>query len=252
MLCFVVFGFLHYWPFVRGIHLWQVDSHHKGPVMQSFDFFLCSIRQQIRDVQSLFTYTKWAYPQSKDAITTHRYSTNQELYTGFVLCCVLLWLGWKSFYPYPSGLFCWLPECQSWWWYDIDGLVKERRNSCALAMELRLSCTNPLIWKSFLHYWPFVRGIHLSQVVSTHKGPTMWNFDVFCVITLNKLLNNSRVAGDLRCNDASVMSPHILYWLPQCKWMTAVSRTPFIAFIDICQSVLFTFTFMKYSMAAKS
>ena len=28
----------------------------------------------------------------------------------------------------------------------IDGLVQERRNSIASAMELRLSCTNPLIW----------------------------------------------------------------------------------------------------------
>ena len=27
----------------------------------------------------------------------------------------------------------------------IDGLVQERRNSSALAMELRLSCTNPSI-----------------------------------------------------------------------------------------------------------
>ena len=27
----------------------------------------------------------------------------------------------------------------------IDGLVQERRNSSALAMELLLSCTNPLI-----------------------------------------------------------------------------------------------------------
>ena len=28
----------------------------------------------------------------------------------------------------------------------IDGLVQERRNDCALAMELRLSCTNPSIY----------------------------------------------------------------------------------------------------------
>ena len=27
---------------------------------------------------------------------------------------------------------------------NIDGLVQERRNSSALAVELRLSCTNPL------------------------------------------------------------------------------------------------------------
>ena len=30
--------------------------------------------------------------------------------------------------------------------YDIDGLVQKRRNSSALAMELRLSSTNPSIW----------------------------------------------------------------------------------------------------------
>ena len=29
---------------------------------------------------------------------------------------------------------------------NIDGLVQERRNSSALAMELRLSCTNQSIW----------------------------------------------------------------------------------------------------------
>ena len=31
-------------------------------------------------------------------------------------------------------------------WPHIDGLVQERRNSSALAMELRLSCTNLSIW----------------------------------------------------------------------------------------------------------
>ena len=31
------------------------------------------------------------------------------------------------------------------WIGDIDGLVQERCNSSASAMELRLSCTNPLI-----------------------------------------------------------------------------------------------------------
>ena len=29
---------------------------------------------------------------------------------------------------------------------NIDGLVQERRNSSVLAMELRLSCTNPSIY----------------------------------------------------------------------------------------------------------
>ena len=30
--------------------------------------------------------------------------------------------------------------------HNINGLVQERRNSSALAMELHLFCTNPSIW----------------------------------------------------------------------------------------------------------
>ena len=33
--------------------------------------------------------------------------------------------------------------------YYINGLVQERRNSSALALELRLSCTNPSIYSEF-------------------------------------------------------------------------------------------------------
>ena len=32
--------FPNYWPFVRGIHVWHVDSLHKGLAMCSFDIFL--------------------------------------------------------------------------------------------------------------------------------------------------------------------------------------------------------------------
>ena len=38
---------------------------------------------------------------------------------------------------------------------NIDGLVQERRNSSALAMELRRSCINQSIWYlSFQQFWP--------------------------------------------------------------------------------------------------
>ena len=47
-----------------------------------------------------------------------------------------------------------------------------------------------MTWKWFLHYWTFLKGIHLSLVVSTHKEPVMQNFDVFFVIGLNIMLNN--------------------------------------------------------------
>ena len=39
-----------------------------------------------------------------------------------------------------------LPGYRCLGWYDIDGLVQERRNSSALVMELPLYCINPSIW----------------------------------------------------------------------------------------------------------
>ena len=40
---------------------------------------------------------------------------------------------------WPWGLYMYMPE-------HFDGLMQERRNSIANALELRLSCTNPLTW----------------------------------------------------------------------------------------------------------
>ena len=51
-----------------------------------------------------------------------------------------------------------------------------------------------MTWKHFLHYWPFVWGIHQSPVDSPHKGPLMSNLNVFFVVGLNKLLHKQ-----LRC-----------------------------------------------------
>ena len=56
-----------------------------------------------------------------------------------------------------------------------------------------------MIWKHFLHYWPFVKGFHQSPVDSLHKGPIMQNFCIFFVVSLNRLLNNSQFTCDLRC-----------------------------------------------------
>ena len=47
------------------------------------------------------------------------------------------------------------------WFYEVDGLVQERRNSISNALELRLSCTNPSKWKHFLH-----ADLHVSLMVA--------------------------------------------------------------------------------------
>ena len=46
-------------------------------------------------------------------------------------------------------------------------------------------------------------GINQSQVDSPHKGPVMWNIDVFFVVSLEK----SQTASDLRQPEACVTSP---------------------------------------------
>ena len=43
----------------------------------------------------------------------------------------------------------WLEEIRGQYIYYIDGLVQERRNFNANALELHLPCTNPSIWD-----WP--------------------------------------------------------------------------------------------------
>ena len=56
--------------------------------------------------------------------------------------------------------------------------------------------TGPL-WEESTGDWP---------VDSPHKGPVMRDFDVFFVVSVDKLLKEIRVAGDLRQHDAHVMS----------------------------------------------
>ena len=57
-------------------------------------------------------------------------------------------------------------------------------------------------WTQFLHYWPFVQGIHQSSVNSPHKG--QWRralmFSLICDWR-NGWVNNQD-AGDLRCHHA--------------------------------------------------
>ena len=51
---------------------------------------------------------------------------------------------------------------------NLDGLVQERRNSSALAMEFCLSCTNPSIWDRFL----FTLGVNFMNMF--HKDEVLY------------------------------------------------------------------------------
>ena len=53
----------------------------------------------------------------------------------------------NSAYPVNQCKLVYLKTSRDWFWQDhFDRLVQQRCNSSALAMELRLSCTDPSIW----------------------------------------------------------------------------------------------------------
>ena len=65
-------------------------------------------------------------------------------------------------------------------YHDIDGLVQERRNSSALAMELRLSCTNPVICDITvieLTHWGRDKMAFIFQTIFSNAFPWMKMFE---------------------------------------------------------------------------
>ena len=60
-------------------------------------------------------------------------------------------------------------EISTHWHHHITGLVQERRNSNALKMELRLSCTNPAIWFPVKQPWK----IEVNNRYTTGNSTTM-------------------------------------------------------------------------------
>ena len=66
----------------------------------------------------------------------------------YILHVPLLYCIQYHIQPYHRlGFTCANGDCQCW--YHIARLVQERHNSSALAMELCLSCTNPLIFTQY-------------------------------------------------------------------------------------------------------
>ena len=103
--------------FVRGIHRWPVNSPHKGPVTRNMFPFDDVIRVIARVALKLL-WMAWV-------IEPHRSTNNLTHFKA------------RRNHTLDDLL-------------DIlytDGLVQERPNPSALAMELRLSCFNPSIYE---------------------------------------------------------------------------------------------------------
>ena len=106
----------------------------------------------------------------------------------------------------------------AWWRHDIDRLVKERRNSRALAMELRLSCINPSMWKRFPRHWPFVRGVRRSSVDSLHKGPVKRAL-MYSLMIVGDLRHRTWRSCDVTLMGQSVLFPGTVFCVRNVSWL---------------------------------
>ena len=73
--------------------------------------------------------------------------------------------------------------------HDINGLVQERRNSIANALELRLSCTNQLIWTNNNPVWKMHACVPRPQCVNSSpptKNGCHFADDSFSCIFMNE------------------------------------------------------------------
>ena len=113
---------------------------------------------QINNIPALVQIMAWCRPGDKPlsepmmvVLPTHICVTRPPWVKGLFMCV------------YPSGQAIIISGTGSTCGFhtfsvkhSFDGLVQERRNSSALAMELCLSCTNPSIWTTaeLLSIWP--------------------------------------------------------------------------------------------------
>ena len=84
----------------------------------------------------------------------------------------------------------------SLWDHDIDGLVHERRNYIANALELRLSCTNPSIWLVFCEFrvWSMLYLCYCSVVCHiVQYWAMLWKQHVSVYDAVKVILSNKNV-----------------------------------------------------------
>ena len=94
----------------------------------------------------------------------------------------------------------WFRQWLDAWWHQAIAWTNVDLSSMTFSgINCRVMHDDVIKWKHFLHYWPFVWGIHRSLVNSPHKG--LWcgalMFSLNCA-WISGLVKNQRDADDLR------------------------------------------------------
>ena len=165
--------FPRYWPFVRGIHRSPVEYSDKGQWRGALIFSKQRLSKQAnRQWFETPSRSLWRHCNGRRVMLTKKCDNSDQKRLAEA------YDGWELI-----------------WW---------------VGNQLEINHDDVIKWKHFPRYWPFVRGIHRSPVISPHKG--QWRgalmFTLICA-RINGWVNNGE-AGDLRRNrphhDAIVMN----------------------------------------------
>ena len=186
--------FPRYWPPVRDIHPFPVNSPYKGQWRGALMFSLVCARRN-------------GYVNKRDAGDFRRYRAHYDVtvMTSVYSTSISTDYGLSLFGTKPLSK---LSVCKM---YNVGHFARPQfirfshvgdwrapYNWVSTSHAKILNHDDVIKWKYFPRYWPFVRGIHRWPVNSPHKG--QWcgalMFSLIC-IWINGWVNN-REAGDFR------------------------------------------------------
>ena len=112
----------------------------------------------------------------------------------------------------------------------FDGLVQERRNSSALAMELRLSCINPMIYESVDNLVSTCKKVKIKYYFIPKLSPEKKGICTQCDYNLKCIFIKALI------NDINSLKPSD----DRMAWILVNSGSPNGLFRDGTQSITFT------------
>ena len=174
--------------FVRGIHRRSANSPHKRPVTRKMFPF---------DDVIMEPHLRWTFHEPT-YITGYLYHA---------VICSRFFLIVTMFYDIFLQMTA--QKCKNMYHKSTYILESDNEATQNKAQDYTYLHDDVIKWKHFPHHWPFVRGIHWSQVDSPHK--CQWRrvltFSLICAWT-NRSANN-RDASDLRRHRAQFDVPEM-------------------------------------------
>ena len=158
---------------------------------------MCGMKWHVHSKTLFMDHQSMPVTSRLQLITDRDFMQKMEMVESFIIFTTATIRDMEISYKQLIQIFVALAESQ---YRGRRFIFRTERFDCSLTWEhIRFLADKPTSWvyenvkirKRFPLHWPFVTRIHQSSLDFSHKEPVMWSHDVFFVISLNKLLNNS-------------------------------------------------------------